>query len=183
MIFEVKFMSRLEIKVVFKIRQNCSLKSRLKSTLIFEVKFMSRLEIKVVFKMRQDCSLKSRLKSTLIFEVKFMSRHEIKVVFKMRQDSLFITTVVSLVFNHRGKNVLGLLLKDWIFPQLPDGLSVQHFVIWRNLKNFITCQTFRIQLLVLLYCKRRKQSCFPAILLTSSFLTRILNENSIIQQC
>ena len=73
---------------------------------------MSRLEIKVVFKIRQNCSLKSRLKSTLIFEVKFMSRHEIKVVFKMRQDSLFITTVVSLVFNHRGKNVLGLLLKD-----------------------------------------------------------------------
>ena len=43
---------------------------------------------------------------------KFTSRLEIKVVFKMRQDSLFITTVVSLVFNHRGKNVLGLLLKD-----------------------------------------------------------------------
>ena len=134
---------------------------------------MSRLEIKVVFKMRQNCYLKSRLKTTLIFEVKFTSRLEIKVVFKMRQDSLFITTVVSLVFNHRGKNVLGLLLKDWIFRQLPDGLSVQHFVIWRNLKNVITCQTFRIQLLVLLYCKRRKQSCFPAILSTSSFLTRI----------
>ena len=48
----------------------------------------------------------------MIFEVKFTSRLEIKVVFKMRQDSLFITTVVSLVFNHRGKNVLGLLLKD-----------------------------------------------------------------------
>ena len=39
-----------------------------------------------------------------------MSRLEIKVVFKMRQDSLFITTVVSLVINHKGKNVLGLLL-------------------------------------------------------------------------
>ena len=35
---KVKFISCLEIKVVFKMRQNCSLKSRLKSTLIFEVK-------------------------------------------------------------------------------------------------------------------------------------------------
>ena len=62
-------MSCLEIKVVFKIRQKCSLKSRLKSTLISEVKFMSCLEIKVVFKMRQKCSLKSRLTSTLISKV------------------------------------------------------------------------------------------------------------------
>ena len=47
-------MSCLEIKVVFKMRQNCSLKSRLKSTLIFEVKYMCCLEIKVVFKMCEN---------------------------------------------------------------------------------------------------------------------------------
>ena len=43
-------MSCLEIKVVFKMRQNCSLKS----TLIFEVKYMCCLEIKVVFKMCEN---------------------------------------------------------------------------------------------------------------------------------
>ena len=42
-------MSCLDIKVVFKMLQHCSLKSRLKSTLIFEVKFMGCLETRVVF--------------------------------------------------------------------------------------------------------------------------------------
>ena len=40
-------MSCLEIKVVFKMRQKCSLKLKLISTLISKVKFMSCLEIKV----------------------------------------------------------------------------------------------------------------------------------------
>ena len=42
-------MTCLEIKVVYKMRQKCFLKSRLKSALIFEVKFMSCLKIKVKF--------------------------------------------------------------------------------------------------------------------------------------
>ena len=42
-------MSCLEIKVVFKMRQKCSLKLKLISTLISKVKFMSCLEIKVKF--------------------------------------------------------------------------------------------------------------------------------------
>ena len=42
-------MSCLEIKAVFKMCQKCSMKSRLKSTLIFEVKLISCLEIKIKF--------------------------------------------------------------------------------------------------------------------------------------
>ena len=42
-------MTCLEIKVVYKMRQKCFLKLRLKSALIFEVKFMSCLKIKVKF--------------------------------------------------------------------------------------------------------------------------------------
>ena len=42
-------MNCLEIKVVFKMRQKCSLKLKLISTFISEVKFMSCLEIKVKF--------------------------------------------------------------------------------------------------------------------------------------
>ena len=86
---KVKFMSCREIKVVFKIRQNCSLKVKInldfwgkihelpwnqgcfknalelfffnQGWLEIKVKFMSCLEIKVVSKMRQNCSLQVKI--------------------------------------------------------------------------------------------------------------------------